>query len=291
MSDGLSPPRLRSIVGRRRANRGRSARADLRAGRPAIATSAAARPRSRRRRARRPVGSDAVRPRLVIDRRYESDRWHGDVPVGDCDVDDGDSLRLLDPTLRTEPSPIAAERRRVEPRAAADRVRRPRDDGAERRRRHGGVPRRLRLVRPGRVPGPPVPADQLRERARAAGGRRRVLRRRDLLVTYNGKTFDVPVMETRWLFHRMPMPLGRRAALRHAAPGAAAVAAREPMQATTAAAGFDARARAVRRRAGRRRPGHGDPGRASSGSCAAAIRGRSSRCSSTTASTWCRWRR
>ena len=28
-----------------------------------------------------------------------------------------------------------------------------------------------------------------------------------LLVTYNGKTFDVPVMETRWLFHRMEMPL------------------------------------------------------------------------------------
>ena len=28
----------------------------------------------------------------------------------------------------------------------------------------------------------------------------------DLIVTYNGKTFDVPVMETRWLFHRMEMP-------------------------------------------------------------------------------------
>jgi tetratricopeptide (TPR) repeat protein len=28
-----------------------------------------------------------------------------------------------------------------------------------------------------------------------------------LLVTYNGKTFDVPVMETRWMFHRMRMPL------------------------------------------------------------------------------------
>ena len=25
----------------------------------------------------------------------------------------------------------------------------------------------------------------------------------DLIVTYNGKTFDVPVMETRWLFHRL----------------------------------------------------------------------------------------
>lgn len=30
----------------------------------------------------------------------------------------------------------------------------------------------------------------------------------DLIVTYNGKTFDVPVMETRWLFHRMDMPFG-----------------------------------------------------------------------------------
>jgi hypothetical protein len=29
----------------------------------------------------------------------------------------------------------------------------------------------------------------------------------DLIVTYNGKTFDVPMMETRWLFHRLEMPL------------------------------------------------------------------------------------
>jgi hypothetical protein len=28
----------------------------------------------------------------------------------------------------------------------------------------------------------------------------------DLIVTYNGKTFDVPVMETRWSFHRLEMP-------------------------------------------------------------------------------------
>jgi hypothetical protein len=27
------------------------------------------------------------------------------------------------------------------------------------------------------------------------------------IVTYNGKTFDLPLMETRWLFHRMRMPL------------------------------------------------------------------------------------
>jgi uncharacterized protein YprB with RNaseH-like and TPR domain len=29
----------------------------------------------------------------------------------------------------------------------------------------------------------------------------------DLIVTYNGKTFDLPVMETRWAFHRMRAPL------------------------------------------------------------------------------------
>ncbi len=62
-------------------------------------------------------------------------------------------------------------------------------------------------------------------RARAAARRRRVLRRRrSCIVTYNGKTFDVPVMETRWAFHRMPHAARRRAALRHAASGAAAVA-------------------------------------------------------------------
>ena len=45
----------------------------------------------------------------------------------------------------------------------------------------------------------------------------------DLIVTYNGKTFDVPVMETRWLFHRLPDAARRRSALRRAAPGAPAV--------------------------------------------------------------------
>src|SRR5215207_10875611 len=36
---------------------------------------------------------------LVIDRRYESDRWHGGVQIGDCSIDDLDSLRILDPAL------------------------------------------------------------------------------------------------------------------------------------------------------------------------------------------------
>ena len=36
---------------------------------------------------------------LVIDRRYESDRWHGDVRIGECEIDDVDALGLLDPAL------------------------------------------------------------------------------------------------------------------------------------------------------------------------------------------------
>ena len=42
------------------------------------------------------------------------------------------------------------------------------------------------------------------------------------LCTYNGRTFDVPLIETRFMFHRRAVPARRRAAPRHAAPGAAA---------------------------------------------------------------------
>src|SRR5215471_8766703 len=36
---------------------------------------------------------------LVVERRYESDRFHGARRVGDCVFADGDALRLLDPAL------------------------------------------------------------------------------------------------------------------------------------------------------------------------------------------------
>ena len=39
---------------------------------------------------------------------------------------------------------------------------------------------------------------------------RRSIEESDTLVTYNGKTFDVPVLETRFLFHREPPPFGER---------------------------------------------------------------------------------
>src|SRR5215203_2923115 len=35
-------------------------------------------------------------PCLAVDRRYEADRWHGDVQVGDCELTDFAALKLLD---------------------------------------------------------------------------------------------------------------------------------------------------------------------------------------------------
>src|SRR6266508_5081959 len=46
------------------------------------------------------VVTNGVGRALVIDRRYESNRFHGTRRVGDCDIADGDALTLLDPTLR-----------------------------------------------------------------------------------------------------------------------------------------------------------------------------------------------
>src|SRR6185436_5322513 len=36
---------------------------------------------------------------LIVDRRYEADRWHGSIQIGQCEVDDLNALRILDPAL------------------------------------------------------------------------------------------------------------------------------------------------------------------------------------------------
>jgi uncharacterized protein len=162
---------------------------------------------------------------LVIDRRYESDRRHGQLQIGDCELNDIETLGVLDPSL---------------PRFSA---------------LAGPHPRSLSLGGPASPGYPPAPRSELREeRPRTvfidlettglSGGAGTVaflvgcgyfdlgafqvrqflltsftserallaavanfFEATDLIVSYNGKTFDVPVMETRWLFHRMEMPL------------------------------------------------------------------------------------
>lgn len=141
------------------------------------------------------IVSNAFGRALVIDRRYECDRFHGDRRVGDCELHDDDTLRLLDPSL-------------------------PRLDGLPSRTLFvdlettglsGGAGTVAFLVGCGWFD---LGAFQVRQflLTSYAAERAQLAAVADcfddatLLVTYNGKTFDVPVMETRWLFHRMELP-------------------------------------------------------------------------------------
>jgi uncharacterized protein len=163
---------------------------------------------------------------LVIDRRYEGDRWHGSVRVEDCELTDGDGLALLDPAL--------AEWVRLKPDATGEppggvRLQADRDPGgvrlqADRSGRRtvfldlettglsGGAGTLAFLVGCGWFD---LGAFQVRQFLLTSHAAERALLAAvadffadcDLIVTYNGKTFDVPVMETRWAFHRIPMPL------------------------------------------------------------------------------------
>jgi uncharacterized protein len=132
---------------------------------------------------------------LVIDRRYESDRWHGGIQIGDCCVDDLESLRILDPGLskavQTAPRTIFID--------------------LETTGLSGGAGTVAFLVGCGYFD---LGAFQVRQFLLTSHAGERALlcavaeffEGMDLVVTYNGKTFDVPVMETRWLFHRLDMP-------------------------------------------------------------------------------------
>ena len=135
---------------------------------------------------------------LIVDRRYESDRFHGTRRVGDCEVPDGDTLRLLDPALpRIEGSGPDARTIFVD---------------LETTGLSGGAGTVAFLVGCGWFD---MGAFQVRQFLLTSYAAERALLdavascfdATTLLVTYNGKTFDVPVMETRWMFHRMRMPL------------------------------------------------------------------------------------
>ena len=141
-------------------------------------------------------------PCLVIDRRYEAGRWHGRVRVGDCVVRDGESLRLLDRRL-APPEPSGGASRVV----FLD---------LETTGLSGGAGTVAFLVGCGWFDDDAFQVRQFlltsfaAERALLAAVTT-VVEPASLLVTYNGKTFDLPVMETRWLFHRMSAPFdGKR---------------------------------------------------------------------------------
>jgi uncharacterized protein YprB with RNaseH-like and TPR domain len=132
---------------------------------------------------------------LVIDRRYESNRRHGDVFIEDCQIQAADSLRVLDPSLLVDPALGRTVFIDLETTGIS-----------------GGAGTVAFLVGCGYFD---LGAFQVRQFLLTSYAAERALLAAvsdffddaDLIVTYNGKTFDVPVMETRWMFHRMELPL------------------------------------------------------------------------------------
>jgi uncharacterized protein len=138
---------------------------------------------------------------LVIDRRYESDRWHGDVQIGECELDDCGSLAVLDPAFRSHQDS-----------GGPDGGTRAVFIDLETTGISGGAGTVAFLVGCGYFD---LGAFHVRQFLLTSYNAERALLAAaaelfgdaDLIVTYNGKTFDVPVMETRWAFHRMQAPL------------------------------------------------------------------------------------
>jgi hypothetical protein len=146
---------------------------------------------------------------LVIDRRYEADRFHGTIRVGDCDLEDCDALGILDPALRgceqsSDRGQTPVGQLRTFPRTVFIDL--------ETTGLSGGAGTLAFLVGCGYFD---LGAFQVRQFLLTSHAAERALLSAvaeffdgaDLIVTYNGKTFDVPVMETRWMFHRLRMPL------------------------------------------------------------------------------------
>jgi len=139
---------------------------------------------------------------LVIDRRYEADRLHGDVRIDECELHDTEGLRLLDPMLEFAGSDVSG----------SPSLGRTIFLDLETTGLSGGAGTIAFLVGCGYFD---LGAFQVRQFLLASHATERALLAAvagffagaDLIVTYNGKTFDLPVMETRWLFHRITPPL------------------------------------------------------------------------------------
>ena len=144
---------------------------------------------------------------LIVDRRYEADRWHGSIQIGQCEVDDLNALRILDPALT-----VSLCDRGQTPGVGLRTFPRTVFIDLETTGLSGGAGTVAFLVGCGFFD---LGAFQVRQFLLTSYASERALlwavaeffKDADLIVTYNGKSFDVPVMETRWLFHRLQMPL------------------------------------------------------------------------------------
>ena len=142
-------------------------------------------------------------PCVVIDRTYPPDALHGTVRVGDGHIDDLDALGVLGlsppPWTGMHVTPVPASGRLV----YLD---------LETTGLGGGAGTRAFVVGCGFFEGRSFRTCQL-VLASFAGERALLSMVADWMasaggiVSFNGKAFDLPIMETRWLFHRMRPPV------------------------------------------------------------------------------------
>jgi uncharacterized protein len=145
---------------------------------------------------------------LQVNRRYEAERWHGDVQIGDCELTELSALEIYFPrTPRTPGTP--------ETPGTLGTLGTPIFLDIETTGLSGGAGTVAFLVGCGYFD---LGAFQIHQFLLPSYASERALLAAvaasiapaGCIVTYNGKTFDLPVMETRWLFHRMTMPLAEK---------------------------------------------------------------------------------
>ncbi len=155
---------------------------------------------------------------IVVDREYRADMLHGRTPIGEIvsTITDGDdAMQLMAKAWPVGAGHRAAGRRRL---LFLD---------LETTGLFGGAGTQAFLIGCAAIDGTSIRVRQFLlpgfEHERALLSELQAWARdHGAICTYNGRTFDVPLIETRFMFHRVPCAARRRAAPRHAASGAAA---------------------------------------------------------------------
>lgn len=139
---------------------------------------------------------------LTIDRRYEGDRWHGEEQIGGCELDDFEPLRALDARFRSSWSPEPGARSLTASPMFFD---------LETTGLNGGAGTVAFLVGCAWFDCGALQVRQFLLTSMAAEralleALRQQIDAAPFVASYNGRTFDAPLMDVRWAFHRQPSP-------------------------------------------------------------------------------------
>ena len=139
---------------------------------------------------------------LTIDRRYEADRWHGEEQIGNCEISDFEPLRTLDARFR---STWSLESGAWGPSGS------PLFFDLETTGLSGGAGTVAFLVGCAWFDCGALQVRQFVLTSMAAEralleALREQIDAAPFVASYNGRTFDAPLMDVRWSFHRLQSP-------------------------------------------------------------------------------------